>query len=168
MQHRTTAVEFPTRMRAHIALACRDVERSRAFYEQLLGLAPTKVRPGYVKFEVTEPPLNLTLNHADDPPRQQTPAHFGIQVKSTAEVLERQVGMQAAGFGSKTEEAVGCCFAIQDKVWFADPDGNAWEVFVVTEADIPEHTRAAEGQAVGPMGVEPEVQPSCCAPSCCK
>jgi catechol 2,3-dioxygenase-like lactoylglutathione lyase family enzyme len=175
MEHRTTAVEFPTQMRAHIALAARDVSRSRAFYEQLLGLTPTKVRAGYVKFEVLEPPLNLTINHSDDPPRQLTPAHFGIQVKSTADVLARQEQMLRAGFDSRAEEAVGCCFAVQDKVWFADPDGHQWEVFVVTQADIPEHTRAAPGQVVGqvvgPIGEaagEATETRSCCAPSCCK
>lgn len=168
MEHRTTAVEFPTRMRAHIALACADVDRSRSFYEQLLGLEPTKVREGYVKFEVHEPPLNLTLNHAEAPVPQRVPAHFGVQVKSTAEVLERRQQMAKAGFDARTEEGVGCCFAIQDKVWFRDPDGNNWEVFVVTEADIPEHTRAAAGQRVGPIELDAAEPPSCCAPSCCK
>jgi catechol 2,3-dioxygenase-like lactoylglutathione lyase family enzyme len=171
MQHRTTAVEFPTQMRAHIALACRDVDRSRAFYEQLLERAPTKVRDGYVKFEVLEPPLNLTLNYSPDPPRQAIPAHFGIQVKSTAEVLARREAMARANVDARTEESVGCCYAVQDKVWFADPDGNQWEVFVVTQADIPEHSR--------PMTSPPNREPvgsneqaaserSCCAPSCCK
>lgn len=167
MEHRTSAVEFPSQMRAHIALATRDVERSRVFYEHLLGLAPTKVREGYVKFEVLEPALNLSLNYSPDPPRQVTPAHFGIQVKSTAEVLERQRSMSLAGFDGRGEEAVGCCFAVQDKVWFTDPDGNQWEVFVVTQADIPEHSRPSETSvAIGPASAN-EAR-SCCAPSCCK
>ncbi|PRP90146.1 Cadmium-induced protein CadI [Enhygromyxa salina] len=164
MQHHTTAVEFPTRMRAHIALACRDIECSRAFYEQLLGLAPVKVRADYVKFEVTEPPLNLTLNHSESATPQRAPAHFGIQVKSTAEVLERRLTMERAGLSARTEEGVGCCYAIQDKVWFVDPDGNDWEIFVVTEADIPEHTRPSPDKEVGP---EAEQDRGCCEPTCC-
>ena len=174
MEHRSSAVDFPTRTRPHIALACRDVERSRAFYAQLFGHSPTKVRAGYVKFELSDPPLNLTLNQASDPPRQASPAHFGVQVKSTAEVLERRQQMEAAGFGSRSEEGVGCCYAVQDKVWFADPDGHQWEVFVVTEADIPEHTRAVPGQAVGPIELDAdataqagEAEAPCCKPSCC-
>lgn len=164
MEHRTTAVEFPTRMRAHIALACRDIEQSRAFYEQLLALTPTKVRGGYVKFEVLEPPLNLTLNYSPNPPQQVTPAHFGIQVKSTAEVLERRQAMARANVDARTEEGVGCCYSVQDKVWFADPDGNQWEVFVVTQADIPEHTSAPQPAAAPNQAAEP----GCCAPTCCK
>jgi lactoylglutathione lyase len=26
-----------------------------------------------------------------------------------------------------------CCYALQDKTWVADPDGNQWEAFVVLE-----------------------------------
>jgi catechol 2,3-dioxygenase-like lactoylglutathione lyase family enzyme len=167
MEHRTSAIEFPSQMRAHIALATRDVDRSRAFYEQLLGVPPTKVREGYAKFEVLEPALNLSLNYSPDPPRPVTPAHFGIQVKSTADVLERERSMTLAGFESRSEEAVGCCYAVQDKVWFVDPDGHEWEVFVVTQADIPEHSRpSAPGVVVGPPSATEGR--SCCAPSCCK
>ncbi|PRP95129.1 ArsI/CadI family heavy metal resistance metalloenzyme [Enhygromyxa salina] len=170
MEHRTTAVHFPTQMRAHIALACSDIAQSRAFYEQLLELEPTKVRDGYVKFEVLEPPLNLTLNYSPDPPRQTTPAHFGIQVKSTAQVLERRQAMARANFDGRTEEGVGCCFAVQDKVWFADPDGNQWEVFVVTQADIAEHSQPALNAppTAEQAEPEPEPEPSCCAPTCCE
>jgi hypothetical protein len=31
-----------------------------------------------------------------------------------------------------------CCYAIQDKTWVSDPDGNEWEVFVVLEDNLPE------------------------------
>ncbi|WP_146660846.1 ArsI/CadI family heavy metal resistance metalloenzyme [Enhygromyxa salina] len=175
MEHRTTAIEFPTQTRAHIALACRDVAQSQAFYEQLFNLQPTKVRDGYAKFEVLEPPLNLTLNYSPDSPKQHMPAHFGIQVKSTAAVLERRQAMARANIDARTEEGVGCCYAIQDKVWFADPDGNQWEVFVVTQADIPEHSQAS--QALPPVGqaggaseqakAGNESEPSCCPPTCC-
>jgi catechol 2,3-dioxygenase-like lactoylglutathione lyase family enzyme len=159
----TSAVAFATKMRAHVALACADVERSIAFYRELFGQEPTKVRDGYAKFEVAEPPLNLSLNAAPNPPRQSLPAHFGVQVKSTGEVMTKLAGMTRAGYGVRTEEGVGCCFAIQDKAWFEDPDGNNWEVFVVTQADIPEHSRPSATAAAE------AVQPSpCCAPSCCK
>jgi hypothetical protein len=37
------------------------------------------------------------------------------------------------GILEKVEDNVACCFARQDKLWFSDPDGNAWEVFTVHE-----------------------------------
>jgi catechol 2,3-dioxygenase-like lactoylglutathione lyase family enzyme len=162
----SSAVDFATKMRAHIALASADVERSIGFYRALLGQEPTKVRDGYAKFEVAEPPLNLTLNQTSvAPARQASPAHFGVQVKSTGEVMTTLATMGRAGYPARTEEGVGCCFAIQDKAWFVDPDGNQWEVFVVTQADIPEHSRPAKLDAEATESASGER--ACCAPSCC-
>ena len=31
-----------------------------------------------------------------------------------------------------------CCYALQDKAWVNDPDGNEWEVFTVIEDNLPE------------------------------
>ena len=45
---------------------------------------------------------------------------------------------RAAGYPTRVEEQTTCCYAVQDKVWATDPDGNSWEVFVVLEADAPE------------------------------
>ena len=36
--------------KVHMHLHVSDLARSRAFYEQFLGDAPVKVKPGYVKF----------------------------------------------------------------------------------------------------------------------
>ena len=36
-----------------------------------------------------------------------------------------------------------CCYAVQDKAWVKDPDGNEWEVFVVKEDDLAEPAPAA-------------------------
>ena len=78
-----SAVEFVTPTRVHIGLSVRDTARSATFYQHLFAQEPTKVRPGYAKFEVADPPVNLTLNA--DAERQTRPgpsAHFGVQVKS--------------------------------------------------------------------------------------
>ncbi|NEO67887.1 MAG: glyoxalase/bleomycin resistance/dioxygenase family protein, partial [Moorea sp. SIO4G2] len=42
---------------------------------------------------------------------------------------------QAAGLEVLEEKNTHCCYAIQDKVWVSDPDGNRWEVFVVNVED---------------------------------
>ena len=91
-----------------------------------LAREPTKLRLGYAKFEVAQPPLNLTLNENSAMPlRPGTASHFGVQVKSTAEVKRMTERFQQAGMESSTEESVACCYAVQDKVWVSDPDGNA-------------------------------------------
>jgi hypothetical protein len=54
---------------------------------------------------------------------------------------------------------VSCCYAVQDKVWVTDPDGNAWEVFVV-KADA--EVMRADQPAAGAARAAP-----CCEPGCC-
>jgi len=143
-----SAVEFATNTRIHVALEASDVERSTAFYQMLLGEGPSKERDGYAKFEPADPPVNLTLNRA--PNARPASSHFGIQVKSTEAVAEATERFRRAGYETETEDAVECCYAVQDKVWVADPDGNRWEVFVVLNNDA-----ASYGECCS--GAEPEL-----------
>ena len=46
-------------LRPHLALTVTDVERSIPFYEALFGTEPEKRKPGYAKFSVAEPALEL-------------------------------------------------------------------------------------------------------------
>lgn len=131
-----SAVDFPGNFRIHVALNVSSLEASQKFYEMLLGTAPSKVRPRYAKFEPTDPSVNLSLNEIDEPFLvEQGSAHFGIQVKSVAEVHAAAERFKAEGYKVMQEEATTCCYAVQDKVWVADPDGHKWEVFVVMNAD---------------------------------
>ena len=60
--NRHSAVQFETESRIHMGLAVKSLEKSIAFYTSLFGQPPTKTRPRYAKFEVAEPPVNLSLN----------------------------------------------------------------------------------------------------------
>lgn len=149
-----SAVQFATRARVHVALAVRDLARSTAFYRVLLGQEPTKTRPGYAKFEVAEPPLNLSLNEVPGPtaPSNAT-AHFGIQVKSTAEVREMVARLAAAGLPCKVEDQVSCCYAVQNKVWAEDPDGNKWETYVLLSDDAMQRASSTGSECCAPASV---------------
>ncbi|MGZ7032255.1 MAG: VOC family protein, partial [Thermoanaerobaculia bacterium] len=46
-------------LKPHISINVRNVARSIDFYRQMLGIEPSKVRSGYAKFDVQNPPLNL-------------------------------------------------------------------------------------------------------------
>lgn len=131
-----SAARFAGSSRVHVALAVRDLTRSLAFYRVLLGAEPTKTRPKYAKFETAEPPLNLALNEVPEAIGPNHPvAHFGIEVKTSDAVLQAAVRLRQAGFETRLEDRVSCCYAVQNKVWVSDPDGNRWEVFVVLESD---------------------------------
>lgn len=157
-----SAVEFAGNSRIHIALAVSDLERSRKFYETLLGVAPVKLRPGYVKFEPQDPSVNLSLNEVVVEPSGsgKSVSHFGVQVKSTDAVQSAITRLEAAGHATRVEENSTCCYAVQDKVWVADPDGNQWEVFVVTTADAEQ--RKAEASACCEKTPATSSESSCC------
>lgn len=131
-----STINFPGSSRIHIALAVTDLKRSRAFYETLFGVSPTKERPGYVKFEPKDPSVNLTLNEVHEANGTSQPTmHYGIQVKTSQAVQAAITRFAEAGLKTLVEENTTCCYAVQDKVWVADPEGNQWEIFVVLEAD---------------------------------
>jgi len=141
-----SAVDFPGNYRLHVALNVSDLEKSKRFYEVLLGQSPTKQRERYAKFEPQDPSVNLTLNEVTaDVQVAGGSAHFGIQVKSVAEVHAAIERFEAAGMQTLTEEATTCCYAVQDKVWVVDPDGHKWEVFVVLQADAKDELYANAG-----------------------
>lgn len=137
-------IEFPGDRRIHIALAVSDLALSQAFYATLLGTAPAKVRPGYAKFEPEDPSVNLTLNEVPRSEAMGKPVtHYGIQVKTVDAVQDAVDRLNSAGLPTRVQENTACCYAVQDKVWATDPDGNEWEVFVVLEADSPHRSDTA-------------------------
>ena len=122
-------------LKPHVSLNVSNIDASVAFYEKAFGVTVTKRRPGYAKFDLKEPSLNLSMVEA--PRTGLNASHFGIQVASTEDVATATERFKAAGLETRTEENTACCYAVQDKVWVKDPDGNEWEVFVVKE-DVPE------------------------------
>ena len=122
-------------LKAHIAINVRDVERSIEFYKRMLDIEPSKVRPGYAKFDSHNPPLNLTLNERPFTDKGAL-YHLGIQVASTEDVLTMRERWVAAGLSTREEMQIVCGYALQDKSWVQDPDGNNWEVFVVHKDNL--------------------------------
>ena len=124
-------------LKAHLAINVKSVEQSIEFYQKLFGIEPSKVRTGYAKFDVHNPPLNLTLNQAHFSERGAL-SHLGIQVASTDDVLATRQKWAEAGLLTRDEMQTSCCYALQDKTWVRDPDGNEWEAFVVLEDNLPQ------------------------------
>ncbi|WP_374120825.1 VOC family protein [Neobacillus sp. PS3-12] len=56
--------------------------------------------------------------------------HFGFQVESTEEVIAHKQRLAENGILSQLDEInTTCCYALRDKFWVHDPDGNEWEFF---------------------------------------
>jgi predicted enzyme related to lactoylglutathione lyase len=148
-------------LKPHISLNVSTIERSVEFYEKAFGVAATKRRPGYAKFDLQSPSLNLSLVEAER--TGVNASHFGIQVATSEDVTEAKQRFEAAGLKVLTEEDTACCYAVQDKVWVDDPEGNAWEVFVV-KADAPAMRETASA-CCAPTSIAPaRASVGCCTP----
>ena len=129
-------------LKAHLALNVRDIDASIDFYKKMFGIEPSKVRTGYAKFDVANPPLNFTLNQVPFGERGAL-SHLGIQVATTDDVVSMKTGWEEKGLATREEMQTTCCYAVQDKAWVNDPDGNEWEVFVVLEDNLSEEVQGA-------------------------
>jgi catechol 2,3-dioxygenase-like lactoylglutathione lyase family enzyme len=132
--------------KVHVALNVTDVNRSVQFYRATFGIEPLKWKPGYAKFDIAEPPLNLTLNHTDKIDGRGALNHLGVEVSSTEEVLAAKERLRHAGLATFDEMNVDCCFALQDKTWISDPDGYRWEIFTVKVQDTQPDLTKDQGQ----------------------
>jgi catechol 2,3-dioxygenase-like lactoylglutathione lyase family enzyme len=117
----------------HVSLNVADVNRSAQFYEAFLGQPAHKRRPGYANFDIAYPPLKLALNEIAPQPGVGRLNHLGIVVPSREDVEAARQRLIDAGLATFDERDVDCCYAIQDKVWATDPDGNQWEVYVLLD-----------------------------------
>jgi catechol 2,3-dioxygenase-like lactoylglutathione lyase family enzyme len=113
----------------HLSLDVSDLDATVGFYRELFGVAPAKEKPGYAKFELTDPPVALALQQAPEPGL----SHLGIRVGSTDEVEGASARLAGKGLVTFDERDTSCCYARQDKVWVTDPAGNSWEIYTVLE-----------------------------------
>ncbi|HEV7524829.1 MAG TPA: ArsI/CadI family heavy metal resistance metalloenzyme [Acidimicrobiia bacterium] len=139
--------------RVQLALNVSDLDSAIAFYSKFFGATPAKVRPGYANFAIVDPPLKLVLIAGQADPGSLN--HLGVEVESTEMVASAHARLASEGLACATEDAVSCCYAVQDKVWVDAPDGEPWEIYTVLEnVEMP-------GDQL--RTVDPDVDALCCA-----
>ena len=131
----------------HISLNVSDLSKSVEFYRGFLG-EPKKLKADYAKFVGSQPEIHLALQPGLMSSAPGSLSHLGIRVESVDEVRRWRSDLKDRGIVSDEEKREACCYALQDKFWLTDPDGNRWEVYTVLE-DI--------------EAVTPEAQTACCA-----
>src|SRR5579872_7209012 len=94
--------------KAHVSIHVKNLDASVEFYRKLFGVEPSKVRTGYAKFDVANPPLNFALNEGANA-GPGTLSHLGIQVDSTADVLAIRQQWQERGLTPRDEMKTECC-----------------------------------------------------------
>lgn len=115
--------------RLQLALNVSNIDTAVDFYSKLFGTEPAKRRPGYANFAIAEPPLKLVL--FENPSATGKLNHLGIEVESSAQVEQASDRFQQANLTVRSENNTTCCYALQDKIWVTDPDGDEWEVYTV-------------------------------------
>ncbi|WP_085507631.1 ArsI/CadI family heavy metal resistance metalloenzyme [Thalassobacillus devorans] len=115
-------------MNIHVGLNVVNLERSIEFYTKVFGERPVKVKNDYAKFMPEHLQLNFTLNAIPEVSGNQV-GHFGIQVEKQEDIDFHKDRLTKSGFFTRDETNTTCCYALQDKFWITDPDGNEWEFF---------------------------------------
>jgi catechol 2,3-dioxygenase-like lactoylglutathione lyase family enzyme len=117
-----------TSPRVQLALNVSDLDAAVEFYTKLFAREPAKRRDGYANFAVDDPPLKLVL--IENARSGGTLNHLGVEVGSSEDVVAATERLSEKGLRTRAEHGT-CCYALQDKVWVADPDGAPWEFYTV-------------------------------------
>jgi catechol 2,3-dioxygenase-like lactoylglutathione lyase family enzyme len=132
----------------HVSLNVSDLGKSVDFYRAFFG-EPKKLKSDYAKFVSENPEIHLALQPGFRGQRASGPlSHLGIRVDSTEEVRRWRTELQSRGVVSEEEKRKECCYALQDKFWLTDPDGNRWEVYTVLE-DVEDQPAQASACCAG-------------------
>ncbi len=115
----------------HISLNVSDLSRSVDFYRRFLG-EPRKLKADYAKFVADEPEIHLALQPGEIRGSGAL-SHLGIRVDSPEQVRQWKGALGVRGLPTEEEKREACCYALQEKFWVTDPDGNRWEVYTVLE-----------------------------------
>ena len=110
----------------HVSLNVRSIPEAVERYRKILGAEPAKLKADYAKFELSDPPLILSLNLGGAP---GTVGHLGIRYPESAQVAAGLKRADQAELEPFRQEGVTCCYAKADKFWVRDADGVPWEMY---------------------------------------
>jgi catechol 2,3-dioxygenase-like lactoylglutathione lyase family enzyme len=154
--------------RVQLALNVADIDQAVEFYSKLFATEPAKLRPGYANFAITDPPLKLVLIE-DATQESGSLNHLGVEVTTTDDVSAVQTRLASEDLVTATEEAVTCCYAVQDKVWVDGPGGEPWEIYtVLADVEMPAgELRMADPSGAACCATRPDLAVTGSASSCC-
>ena len=120
----------------HLALRCRDMEKSRRFYEETIGWEFVDYRPSRQGLDLTDGVNNITL--LQHPPDQERPVldegnefiHFGVIVDDLEACWQRCVswGAEIVASAVKGRTKVNLDQPPEHSFKVLDPDGNVIDI----------------------------------------
>jgi len=114
-------------MRLQLAMNVSDLEESIDFYSKMFDTPPAKIKPGYANFAIENPPLKLVLFEGEGD--GGTINHLGVEVETSAQVIEAEQRISEAGIQTTGVDDTMCCYADKTETWVNAPD-NKWEWYV--------------------------------------
>jgi catechol 2,3-dioxygenase-like lactoylglutathione lyase family enzyme len=118
----------------HVSMYVEDLDAAVERYRKILGAEPAKVRPGYAKFELVDPPVIFSLVLGGEPGKV---SHLGIRYPGSGEVASEMARTKREGLDLLQQQGVTCCYAKSDKYWVRDADGMAWEMYtLLADAEV--------------------------------
>ena len=128
----------------HVSIVVTDLERSRRFYTQVLGLHEIP-RPATFDFIVVW--YNLGTQHIHLVPRETadppSPRHFALQVEDATAAREH---FATVGVPTRETTSIPGC----DRFFVADPDGNLIEIMQWFRPYRPETDGIGSAGAIAP------------------
>jgi len=150
----STSLTMAPTISFHLSLNVTNLRRSVDFFRILFGVEPAKCRPDYAKFELSDPPVVLSLEPSAHG-RGGALNHLGFRLSDAGSLVTMQERLEMAGIRSQREEGVECCYARQTKFWVQDPDQNLWEMYILEE-DLDHRGIGQREEAIRPPAQEDE------------
>jgi catechol 2,3-dioxygenase len=130
----------PVVNRTHLSLLVSDMERSAAFFEDVLDMKITARGPQWIFLSFGRKHHDLALIQAEPGAVQGTLGlqHYGLEVEGDLDELRRLYAMllsKGVKVVKTTDHKIGF------GVYFEDPDGNRFEFFAETVTDDEEGQR---------------------------
>ncbi|WP_373530972.1 ArsI/CadI family heavy metal resistance metalloenzyme [Vampirovibrio sp.] len=124
-----------TTARVHINLFVSNLEASVSFYSKIFNVPPSKLKTDYANFRLETPALHLALVHQPGMKSNSVTngqgQHFGVELFDDQVLNTWKESVKSQGLVPHLEEEnVTCCYAVANKFWLHDPDGNEWEFWV--------------------------------------
>ena len=135
--------------RVHVHIGVKNLEEAIRFYSGLFNSEPVKTKPGYAKWLLDDPAINLAVSTQSS---KQGIDHLGIQVDDSQELKDLRARLEHAEMSTFDEGEAVCCYARSDKTWVQDPAEVPWEVY-----------RTMEDAEVFSCNVQ-EGEEACCTP----
>lgn len=109
----------------HVHISVKDLAGSTKFYRELFGAEPDKLKAEYVKWDLSNPPLNFAISQGGELGLN----HLGMEAEDARELdeLSSRISTTEAEIDRQGESV--CCYARSVKTWIEDPQGVSWELF---------------------------------------